>query len=104
MLHTKYQGSGLYGYRQDDISCSSIYRVRKGTKIRNQYKQVPHLTQNTTWESGKSTIKHHEHEPRGQACAKHLTPGAEPFFGPRGIICKLGRGPLDGAKYQISRL
>ena len=38
--------------------------VRKATKISNQ--QVPHLTQDTTWESDKNTIKHHRQEPRGQ--------------------------------------
>ena len=30
--------------------------VRKTAKIRNQYNQVPHLTQKTTWESNKKTI------------------------------------------------
>ena len=30
-------------------------KVRQGTKIRNRYNQVPHLTQDTTWESDKST-------------------------------------------------
>ena len=32
-------------------------KVRKGAKMRNQYNQVPHLTQDTTWESDKPTIK-----------------------------------------------
>ena len=31
--------------------------VRKEAKIRNRYNQVPHLTQDTTWESNKNTIK-----------------------------------------------
>ena len=35
-------------------------------KIRNRYNQVPHLTQDTTWESDKNTIKHHKQESRGQ--------------------------------------
>ena len=30
--------------------------VRKTAKIRNQYNQVPHLTQDTTWESDKSQL------------------------------------------------
>ena len=30
-------------------------KVRKKAKIRNQYNQVPHLTQNTLWESDKHT-------------------------------------------------
>ena len=41
-------------------------KVRKAAKIRNPYNQVPHLTQDTTWECDKNTIKHHEQEPRGQ--------------------------------------
>ena len=40
-------------------SRSSVFlKVRKGAKIRNQYNQVPHLAQDTTWESDKNTIKH----------------------------------------------
>ena len=35
-------------------------------KIWNQYNQVPHLTQDTTWESDKITIRHHKLEQRGQ--------------------------------------
>ena len=42
------------------------YKVRKGAKIRNRYNQVPHLTQDTTWESDINTIKQHKQEPRGQ--------------------------------------
>ena len=40
----------------------------EGATIRNQYYQdlVPHLTQDTAWESDKSTIKHHKQEPRDQ--------------------------------------
>ena len=30
--------------------------VSKGAKIRNRYNQVPHLTQDTKWESGKLTV------------------------------------------------
>ena len=37
-------------------------KVRKTAKIRNQYNQVPHLTQDTTRESDKITIKHHKQE------------------------------------------
>ena len=40
--------------------------VKKVAKIRNRYNQVPHLTQDTTRESEKNTIKHHKREPRGQ--------------------------------------
>ena len=48
------------------ILSTKIVKVRKAAKIRNQYNQVPHLTQYTTWESDKNTIKHHKQEPRGQ--------------------------------------
>ena len=37
----------------------STYVSKQEAKIRNRYNQVPHLTQNTTWESDKITIKHH---------------------------------------------
>ena len=33
-----------------------ISKVRKTAKIRKRYNQVPHLTQDTTWESIKNTI------------------------------------------------
>ena len=35
------------------------FKVRKKAKIRNRYNQVPHLTQDSTWESDKNTRKHH---------------------------------------------
>ena len=41
-------------------------KVSKREKIRNRYHQVPHLTQDTTWESNKLAIRHHKQEPRGQ--------------------------------------
>ena len=43
-----------------------VIKVRKTAKIGINYNQVPHLTQCTTWESHKITIKHHKQEPRGQ--------------------------------------
>ena len=39
-------------------------KVRKMAKIRNQYNQVPHLAQDTTWVSNKITIRHHKQEPK----------------------------------------
>ena len=42
----------------------SSIKVRKEAKIWKRYNQVPHLTQDTTWESNKN--KHHQQEPRGQ--------------------------------------
>ena len=34
----------------------TIFKVRKEAKIRKRYNQVPHSTQDTTWESNKNTI------------------------------------------------
>ena len=44
-------------------------KVKKLAKIRDQYNQVPHLNQDTIWESDKITISHHKKEPKG-----HLFP------------------------------
>ena len=33
-----------------------LYKSKKAAKIRKRFNQVPHLTQNTTWESNKNTI------------------------------------------------
>ena len=41
-------------------------KIRKTSKIRKRYNQVPHLTQDTTWESNKNTINITKQEPRGQ--------------------------------------
>ena len=43
-----------------------VKKIRKAAKIQNRYNQVPHLTQDTTWESDKNIIKHHKREPIGQ--------------------------------------
>ena len=48
------------------LSFISKIKVRKTPKIRNQSNQVPHLTQDTTWESDKITIRHYKQEPRGK--------------------------------------
>ena len=74
-------GRGILGYVIYQIS--RLLALWFQAKIRNQYNQVPHLTQNILWESDKSTIKHHKQEPRGQANVKHVTPGAGFIFGPR---------------------
>ena len=37
----------------------NIIKVRKRAKIKNRYNQVPHLIQETMWESDKNTRKHH---------------------------------------------
>ena len=64
-------------YQHTDNSCRSLslrscnlndtqLKVRKAVKIMNRYNHGPHLTQDITWESDKSTIKHYIQEPRGQ--------------------------------------
>ena len=35
-----------------------MFKVSKKAKFRNRYNQVPHLTQETTWESENNTRKH----------------------------------------------
>ena len=69
--------SVVFEIPRDDYKVQSLYnaifglrrngpcyiKVRKVAKIRNRYNQVPHLTQDTTWESDKNTTKR---EPRGQ--------------------------------------
>ena len=47
-------------------ACGCVFKVKKAAKIRNRYNQVQHLTQDTTRDSDKNTIKHHKQEPRGQ--------------------------------------
>ena len=47
----------LVEYILHNISVSIIL-VSKEAKIRNRNNQVPHLTQDTTWESDKDIIKH----------------------------------------------
>ena len=42
-----------------------VLKEREVARIRNQYNQVPHLNQDTIWDSDKNTIKHHKQEPRG---------------------------------------
>ena len=49
------------------LSKEALFKVRKVAKIRIRYNQVPHLTQDATWESDKNTMKHHKREPRGQS-------------------------------------
>ena len=42
-----------------------MIQVIKVAKITNQYNQVPHLTENTTWESDKHTFKHQRRDQEG---------------------------------------
>ena len=44
------------GMQQGGILSTNLYKVRKTAKIRKRYNQLPHLTQDTTWESIKNTI------------------------------------------------
>ena len=54
------------GIREQTLS---FREVSKGAKIRNQYNQVPHLTQDTNGKV-KLTVIHHKQEPRGQPFLK----------------------------------
>ena len=44
-----------------------VLKVRKAAKIKNRYNQVPHLTQDTTWENDK------KHNLTSQTRAKRLS-------------------------------
>ena len=46
-------------------------KVRKAAKIRNRCNQLQHLTQDSTWESDKNTIKHHKQEPSPFPAGEH---------------------------------
>ena len=50
-------------------------------KIRNQYNQVPYLTQDTTWKSDENTIKHYKQEPRGQPFPSRWPQGSNDWIG-----------------------
>ena len=57
--HYKFYKNGRIGVLS--LKVSSI-KVSKKAKIRNRYNQVPPLTQDTTWETDKSTRKRHIQE------------------------------------------
>ena len=44
------------------VHSSRDFKVSKEANIRNRYKQVPHLTKDTTWESDENKIKHNIQE------------------------------------------
>ena len=46
-----------FSYERVCVRVCLRIKVRKAAKIRNRYNKVPHLTQDTTWESDKNTIK-----------------------------------------------
>ena len=75
-LHAKFQDHSNVCFGEDFLKVFTIYwhgshigqvtsitlinfhffKVRKAAKIRKRYNQVPHLTQDTTWESKKNAI------------------------------------------------
>ena len=59
-----------------------INKVRKTANISNQNNQVPHLTQDTTWESDKITIRHHKQKPRGQTFPSRRPQGSNAWQTP----------------------
>ena len=46
----------------EELHITNSHKVRKKTKIRNRYNQVPNLTQNTIWISDKNKSKHYIQE------------------------------------------
>ena len=48
-------------------------KVQKNAKVRNGYNHVPHLTQDTTWESDKNTSKHLIHESQEVSPSQQVT-------------------------------
>ena len=64
--HNKGMSVLCYLFYIENCDLISVYKERKVAKIRKRCNQVPHLTQGTTSESDKNTIKHHKPEPRGQ--------------------------------------
>ena len=49
----------LFKLNTPEHEIATAIKERKRAKIRNRYNQVPHLTQDTVWESDKNTRKHH---------------------------------------------
>ena len=45
-----------------EAQCNNILKVRKRSKIRNPFNQIPYQTQDIIWESDKNTRKHHLQE------------------------------------------
>ena len=66
-----------------ELKHSQVLKVRKAAKIRNGYNQVPHLAQDTTWESDKNIIKHHKREPKGQLFHSRWPQGSNERTGKR---------------------
>ena len=51
----------------------NICKVSKEAKIRNQYNQVAHLTQDTTWESDKTQLNITHKRVKGLAFSQQVT-------------------------------
>ena len=49
--------------KKSEIYKKNSNKAKNVAKIMNRYNQVPHLTQDTTWESDKNTIKNRKREP-----------------------------------------
>ena len=59
MLHTKYQGCSLYGFRQEDFFMFSLYK-----KVSEYDQEIPHV----------------------KAYVKHVAPRVGPFLAPRALF------------------
>ena len=51
---------------------SAVQLPRSADCCGKDQESIPHLTQDTTWESDKNTIIHHKREPRGQPFSSRL--------------------------------
>ena len=67
------QASTCLNPHQNRLVPRNMFKIRKATKIRNRYNQVPYLTQDTAWESDKNTIKHHKQEVTYFLCSTEQT-------------------------------
>ena len=76
-IEVKHMVSSRYkNPRNIHVQCSpfitnTVIKVKKA-KTRNLYNQVPHLTQDTIWESDKNTRKHHIRESQRSALSQQV--------------------------------
>ena len=62
MLNRLASHDSRFNKRSQSLAGKLDIKISKKAKIRNQYNQVPHLTQGTIWESDTTTIIHHTQE------------------------------------------
>ena len=60
-----------------DNNQDDVIKIRKNAKIRNRCNQVPHLTQDTTWESKKNTQNITYKRAKSLAFSKQVSPSLQ---------------------------